>query len=499
MKRLRLVRESAATPLINSATTAPKFVGRPLRQGTLLVLCLILSIASQSDFAVRAAGHSTPQTRRRPPNILLILVDDLGREWFGSYGGEGDRTPNIDRLAASGIRFENAYATPLCTPSRHEMLTGRYPFRTGWTTHHDTPRWGGQNFDPQREVSLARVLKSAGYRTGVAGKWQVNDLRVGADILKQHGFDEHCVWVGAEADSPRSTSRYWDPLIQINNARPPLADRFGPDVLSDFIVDFMRRHKAEPFFAYYPMVLTHQPFTTTPRNKDAALRDKELFPGMVEYADHQVGRLMDSLDELGLRENTVVILTTDNGSPAGVSHRAWNREMRGGKAKLTEAGIHVPFIVSLPPSARGTSGGGGGRVTDALIDFSDVLPTLADMAGAKLPKGVTLDGRSFAALLSDGTARRRSVPQRAWIFSQYGETRVVRDKRFKLYSTGAFYDLKADPFEETDMAKSANAEAAAARRELERVLRSLPAANAVLPSTGGNVRRPRQRDNDNEQ
>lgn len=399
------------------------------------------------------------------------MADDLGKEWLSCYGSEGHKTPNLDRLAAGGIRLENVYCTPLCTPTRHVLLTGRYPFRTGWTVHHDAPRWGGQYFDWKREVTFARLLRAAGYATAVAGKWQINDLRVHPDGLYHHGFDEHCMWTGFETGNPPSAERYFDPFIVHNGKRATHAGKFGPDVFAEFLVDFMKRNKDRPFLAYYGMVLTHTPFTKTPRNLDTTAEKIALFPGMVDHTDHLVGRLVKALDDIGIRENTIVVFTTDNGTVRGVKCLANGRLVDGGKASLADRGICVPLIVNGPGLVP------GGRETDELIDFSDMLPTLVELAGAQLPIDVTLDGRSFADTL---LGRPDGRPKRDWIFSQLGERRVIRDKRFKLWSDGRFYDLAADPLEERDLAGSSDREVVAVRARLERVLNSLP-ANAKLP------------------
>lgn len=403
------------------------------------------------------------------PNILFILVDDMGQEWLSSYGGE-HKTPNIDALATGGIRFENVYATPLCTTTRHELLTGRYPFRTGWTTHHDAPRSGGQYFDPKREVTFARMLRDAGYATAIAGKWQLNDLRAQPDALEQHGFEQHCVWPGAEARNPESHARYFDPFLQINGKRGIQKDKFGPDVCREFLIEFMRRHKSQPFLAYYPMLLTHPPMTKTPRNLDTGSKADDLYPGMVDYVDFEVGQLVKALDDLKIRDNTIVIFTTDNGSPP-LSVRMKGRSVAGGKGKLTEPGICVPFIVNGPGRIL------AGETTNELIDFSDILPTLAELTGTKLPKDVTLDGRSFAGAL---TGQPRPGPQRAWIFSQYGPARVIRDKRYKLYLDGRFYDLQMDPAERFDLAESTNAPVISSFQKLQKLLKAM-APDSKLP------------------
>jgi len=417
-----------------------------------------------------ALGCSAPKR----PNIVFIMADDLGKEWLSCYGSECHQTPNIDCLAASGIRFENVYATPLCTPTRNELLTGRYPFRTGWTTHYDSPRWGGQYFDWNREITFARQLRSAGYATAIAGKWQINDLRKQPDVLNKHGFDEHCVWTGFETGNPPSGERYFDSYIQQNGQRGTRKGTFGPDIFADFVIDFIKRHKDQPFLVYYPMVLTHTPFTQTPHNLDTTATGAKLHPGMVDYVDSLVGRLLKTLDQLNLRDNTIVFFTSDNGTVSGVKCQACGKLVNGGKATLAEPGICMPFIVTGPQVPRG-------KVTDELVDFSDICPTLIDLAGAKRPQGVTLDGRSFAGCLHGQAA---SQPRRQWIYSQLGQDRVVRDKRYKLYNDGCCYDVQADLLETNDLRDSDKAEVAAARDRLSAVLKSLP-PDATLPFEPG--------------
>ena len=134
------------------------------------------------------------------PNIIFILLDDLGKEWISCYGGENIETPHIDKLASSGIKFSNVYSMPQCTPSRVCFLTGQYPFRNGWVNHWDVPRWGLGYFDWKTNPSIARVMKSAGYKTAIAGKWQINDFRIHPDALIKHGFDDFCMWTGGETD-----------------------------------------------------------------------------------------------------------------------------------------------------------------------------------------------------------------------------------------------------------------------------------------------------------
>ncbi len=368
------------------------------------------------------------------------------------------------------MRFTNVWATPLCSPTRVELLTGRYPFRTGWTVHHDSPRWGGQYFDWRREITFARMLKSAGYATAIAGKWQINDLRVQRDALQRHGFDEHCVWPGFETGNPISDSRYYDPYLQINGERRVHKGEFGPDVCSEFLIDFMRRHRDRPFLAYDSMLLVHGPNTTTPANRNAKEKGGALYPGMTAYLDDIVGREIRALDELGLRDNTIVIFLSDNGAP-GTHCRANGIEIVGGKSKLTEAGIAMPMIVYAPGRVA------PGTTSDDLVDFSDIFPTLAALCGASLPADVTIDGRSFADILAGKSPKQ---PRRSWIYSQLGPNRVIRDKQWKLWSDGKFFDAQADFLETKDLANDADPAAQAARKRLAAALDAFP-ADTVLP------------------
>jgi arylsulfatase A-like enzyme len=448
-----------------------------MRPNPRLLFCLTLALALAS-FAEAA---------ERRPNFLFILGDNVGQDWFGCYGSDEKCTPYIDRLAATGVRFEHCYVTPLCSTTRAELLTGRYGFRTGWHTHHDAAIYGGGGFDARREITWARLLQAAGYKTAIAGKWQINDLSVDTDALALSGFDEHLVWTGALLGTGNSherwqtflkagkkhelESRYWDPIVYQSGQQTTISGRFGPDVYADYLIDFIQRHREEPFIAYYATPLVHVPTVPTPLtpNKDAP--ERQQFAGMVRYLDHQVGRLVGELNTLGLRDNTIVIFTTDNGSPTRLAGMVGGKRAPGGLGALTEGGLDVPLVVNCPARVP------QGRVRQALVDCSDFLPTLLDLAGVELPRDRAIDGRSFAAQLKSDP---NPPPGRDWIFSQYATTRVIRDRRFKLYSTGAVYDLQADPLEKTNLELSSAPETAAARDRLHHALAQLP-PNTQLP------------------
>ena len=424
-----------------------------------------------------------------PPNLVLIMVDDLGPEWISSYGGEGIETPNIDKLAAGGMLFRNAYSMPQCTPTRVTLLTGQYPFRHGWTNHWDVPRWGaGCHFDPEENVSFARLLRDAGYATAIAGKWQINDFRVQPRILQRHGFDEWSVWTGGEGGNPVSNERYWDPYVYTSHAASQTyKGKFGPDIFNKFLIDFVRKNGDRPMLLYYPMALTHGPLVRTP-HEPFAETPPEKHKAMVRYTDYLVGRLVKSIDDAGIRKNTIVFFTTDNGTSRRIRGRLNGRLVVGGKARLTENGPRAPFIANGPGLVP------SGVVTDELTDFSDLFPTFCDLAGVRPPRGVQLDGKSIAKLL---LGKVEEGP-REWIAAMgFGAAvldekgvrgvddyapRVIRDKRYKIHVEAGevreLYDLARDPGESHNLMQSDQPEHISAREKLGAVLEQMPRKDA---------------------
>lgn len=429
------------------------------------------------------------------PNVVFILLDNCGQEWLGCYGSEEGCTPEIDRLAREGVRFEHCYAAPVCGPSRIMLLTGRYPFRTGFTMHHDAALYGGGGLDPKREIIWPRLLRDAGYATGIVGKWQINKLSEEPGILRQHGFDEHVVWPGeidrdkvpppeyerflaaVRAESAEETgpflrqieSRYWDPVLIRDGRRERHEGKFGPDVMQEAALDFVRRHGHRPFLLYYPMVLTHgktftEPAVPTPLNMSADRPGQAMYADMVRYADRLIGQLVRALDSLGIRERTVVFVATDNGTESSMVARRSGRSVTGALYQLTEAGGDVGLLVNCPRIIP------GGR-TIPLSDFTDIYPTVCDITGVPRPGNLVLDGLSHAPVLLGEPGAR---PPRDWILNQYAATRVVRDARFKLYSTGEFFDVTTDPEEKCNLVGSAAPDAVVARERLASLLRSLP-------------------------
>ena len=456
-------RSRQAHALTGNPASSPARGKRQLRQSTwsraLAVCGVLLAICGYPQQLSAAPEQPNPEQ----PNIIFIMVDDLGKDWISCYGAEDIQTPHIDHLAAAGMRFHNAWSMPQCTPTRVTLLTGQYPWRTGWVNHWDVPRWGVGYFDWRAYTTFASILQSAGYATAIAGKWQINDFRLEPQALAHHGFDEWCVWTGFETGNPPSRERYADPYIHTRRGSQTRPGAFGPDVYCDFLIDFLGRHRDQPTLLYFPMALTHGPLVPTPSEPDAR-RPADQFRAMVRYTDQLVGRLTRAVRRLGLEQRTILIFTTDNGTTGRLRGTIEGVRPRGGKASKFEGGVCQPLIVHGP-----------GRVpvgeTDALTDLSDWLPTFAEWAGAPLPQRLTIDGKSLAPLL----AGRANDSARDWILAMgHGPARldargvrgqddyadrVLRDKRYKVWlddapQITALYDLSEDPLERRNLLTS---------------------------------------------
>jgi arylsulfatase A-like enzyme len=405
-----------------------------------------LGVAALGQAAQVAAA---PKAAR--PNIIFILSDDYGIAGTGCYGAVY-RTPNLDTLAAAGTRFENCFSAPLCGPSRAMCMFGRYGFRTGVTDNGS-----GAAATPQKEVCIAKVLKQAGYATAVAGKWtQLRYFDTKEDGQKW-GFDEFLIWGIAEEGGGRA--RYWSPNYNQNGRYLTDAkDKFGPDLLQEFVVDFIRRHRDQPFFIYYPTPLIHGKLARTP---DSVGSKADLYADNILYMDKLVGKLVAELERLKLRENTLIVFTGDNGC---VGQQTVNgRPIDGKKGALKEGGSRVPLIVNWPGTTP------AGKLSKDLVDFSDFFPTFAEVAKADLPPGVTLDGHSFAPQILGQPGQPRD-----WVYVQLHADRYVRDAQWKLTKAGDLFDMKDAPWREIPVpSDTPDAGAKAARARLKTVLDGL--------------------------
>lgn len=403
-------------------------------------------------------------------NVILIMSDDLGYEVLGCNGGSSYETPVLDKLATKGINFTEAHVQPLCTPTRLQLMTGKYNSRN----------YIGFGLMKPDEKTFGHIMTDAGYKTLISGKWQLYSynppevepqMRNKGQKIEDAGFDEYCVWHAHHTED--KGSRYKDPVIYQNGSYlDDTKGQYGEDIFCDYILDFIDRNQEEPFFVYFPMALTHRPFEPTPdspeyekfdppTNKNLGTGknfeqvegwqdDPKYYKDMVEYHDKIVGRIIHKLDELDLSENTLVIYIGDNGTPVEVSSQMGSTSIQGGKGLPNDRGTHVPLICSMP----GTINPG---VNLDLIDSTDILATILDITKTPLNDFI-IDGQSFLPQLSGQKGNPRD-----WLYFYYDpknprrdarsnrEFKYVfaRDEKWKLYDDGKLFDLVND-LEETE-------------------------------------------------
>lgn len=429
-------------------------------------------VACRIFVAIAAILAATPVDgfADQPPNIVLFLADDLGAKELSCYGSQKHKTPNLDRLASEGVRFETFYSMPLCTPTRVALMTGQYGFHNGFLGMQD-PAFKPLPDSPKASIgnhfTHADLLKSRGYTTAQAGKWQLSGKL--PTLIHDAGFDEYRMWAydhnlpdGIRHPSHErpggNTSRYWHPsLVENGKYLPTTADDYGPDMLSQFVLDFARRNKSAPFFVYYTSLLTHGPHLETPDPQHPGQRWPAGFHSSVEYLDHIMGQLLDGLKAEGLDQNTLIIFIGDNGTGGD------------GKGTLTELGARVPCIIRGPGVQRGV-------VAKAVADLTDIMPTLAEFSGATLPQNVPFDGHSLGPVL-----RGEKASHRDWIYSHLDDGRILRDARWLLeIDKGGkgerFFDCGEcrDGSTYVNVTGSTEPEVVAARERFAKILASLP-------------------------
>ena len=383
------------------------------------------------------------------PNIIFILADDLGIDGVSCCGSDKHQTPHIDKLAASGTRFETCYAAPVCGPSRCLLMTGRYAFRTGGLGNQSW-RPGAPGAKSADENPVAKLLQQAGYATGMAGKWR----QVG-ETPRAWGFDEYIT-------DPTASGWFWQTKHQKNGAEVTEAEgSYAPDVIHAFTLDFLRRNKAQPFFFYYSMHHVHGPIQKTPDTaKDGA---PQLYEDNIHYMDKQVGSVVAELEKLGLREKTLVIFSADNGTALNFPNTVRGRMLNGKKGSLLEGGSRVPFIASWPGVTP------AGKVCQDMVSFADPHATFTELAGVKLPDGKKFDGHSFAPQL-----RGEKGTPREWAYVQLNAKWFVREPGWKMNELAELYDMSDAPFVEKPVPVAADTEASkAARQRLTAVLAEL--------------------------
>lgn len=432
------------------------YIRNMIRIATYLMIVLLFAQCKRS---------TEEKTSNAQPNIILIMADDMGYECLGVNGSTEYSTPNLDRLAAEGIRFTNCYSQPLCTPSRVKIMTGKHNFRNYEDFGYLNPK----------EITFGNLLKAAGYKTCIAGKWQLNGLNMenpgnqDTERPYQFGFDEYCLW--QLHHTRKEGERFANPLITQNGKDLPRdPDAYGPQIFTDYINDFIDRNAESPFFVYYPMALVHDPFVPTPDSPEWAdpsrryEKDTAYFADMMTYTDKLIGQIEAKLKEKGVWENTLLMFTADNGTHVSVKSDVVGGTVWGAKGKTINTGNHVPFIATWPNQIKQS------KVFEGMIDFADFLPTLAEIANIN-PESFFTDGQSFLSILSGVSEKTKDQ-----VFIHYsprwgrrGHNRWVMNEEYKLYQDGRFIRTSVDPLEEQPL-KRLNEEERSLRRTFEELL-----------------------------
>ena len=405
------------------------------------------------------------QKFKKRPNIVVILTDDVGFEEYGIYKvkkGEKSNTPIVDRLGEEGVAFKTAYAQSICGPSRAMLYSGTYAATNGAydnKVYYDPTKKGN---DKDKYANFIRVLHDAGYKTAVSGKWHnpiggtlgVDNALLGVDQYMVYNSQPQSVkkitgdvltpdenWEIAAISKQPILSRYWKPAyVKDGKVLKTSMKDYGPDLLSDYICDFIKDNakSEQPFLAFYPMVLAHSSHCVTPIDvaegmeksnkhyKHSSEIGTKIFKNQIKYADNLVEKILKTLKEQEIEDNTIVIFTSDNGTTSSA------------KSKGVEYGVHIPFMVKGPGiKKRG--------LTDELIDFSDVLPTLAEFAGTTVPSKYKVDGKSVVPFLTGKSDKTKET-----IYAQPGLASIVRTKEYLLEAVCPLFDHPKGRFYKTN-------------------------------------------------
>ncbi|MEX2300645.1 MAG: arylsulfatase [Bryobacterales bacterium] len=436
--------------------------------------------------ALAACGGSGGDPATSRPNIILIMTDDQGWAQVGWHGNDVIETPNLDRLASQSVELTRFYVSPVCAPTRASLMTGRYNYRTGVV---DT--YLGRAMMHSEEVTLAEMLRSAHYRTGIFGKWHLGDTYPMRP--QDQGFDEVLVHngggIGQPSDPPGNS--YFDPMLR-HNGQEKRYQGYCTDIFFDQALAFIESASEQPFFAYIPTNAPHSPYDVPDSYREPytakGLDDKDArIYGMIANIDHNVGRLLQRLDEKGLADNTILIFMTDNGPTT----QHFTAGLRDQKASVYEGGIRAPFLLRWPGRFEPKS-------VDSLAAHIDLSPTLLEATSVTPPPDVKFDGVSLMPALS-GDGEQASPGRTIYIQSHRGnEPQLYRafaaiTQRFKLVQPLAFgqpmpedavfelYDLAADPGEATNVASEHPEEAAKLKQSYEQWFRDVSSTRGYDP------------------
>jgi arylsulfatase A-like enzyme len=429
--------------------------------------------------------------KKKRPNVVLVLTDDQGYGDLGCHGNPDIRTPRLDGFFGESVRFTNFFSCPLCAPTRASLLTGRYNYRTNVV---DT--WVGLAMMSPDERTIAELLRGAGYRTGIFGKWHLGDhfpLRP-----QEQGFEECLVHKGAGMGGRSNPpgNLYYDPVLFHNEVEKEYKG-YCTDIFFDAALAFIEAHAAEPFFVYLPTNVPHVPLEIAadevlPYTQAGLDETTARHYAMLANLDTNFGRLLDALERLGLAEDTIVIFMSDNGPAYG---NRYNAGLRDHKGSVYDGGIKVPFFVRWPDRVR------GGRDVDRIAAAIDVLPTVLDLCGASRPREVRLDGVSLSPLVLGSGGP--DGPDRTLFFQQCRPDRdgidaprlfahcAARGQRYKIVMTARppserfsravpfeeteLYDMIADPGERSDLSSRYPEIVRRMREEYERWFRDVTA------------------------
>jgi arylsulfatase A-like enzyme len=398
---------------------------------------LILSFVA---LTIAVSGFCS-ETKNRHPNIILILTDDQGWGDLSISGNKNIETPNIDRLAETGVTFERFYVSPVCSPTRAELLTGRCHLRGGvYSTSA-----GGERLDPD-EITIGDYLKNAGYATAAYGKWH-NGMQPPYHP-NARGFDDFYGFCSGH------WGNYFSPMLE-HNGEIVTGNGFVVDDFTDHGMAFMEQNKHKPFFLYMAYNTPHSPMQVPDRwwnkfeNKELEMLHSEpekedinftrAALAMCENIDWNVGRIMGKVEELGLAENTIIIYLSDNGPNSW----RWNGGMKGRKGSTDEGGVRVPMFIKWEGILQ------HGKKIDQIAGAIDLLPTLADLTGINFQPKKPLDGISLKPLL---TINNPDWKDRIY-FSHWGKRTSVRSQRFRLDNEGSLFDMENDPEQHEDVSK----------------------------------------------
>ncbi len=403
----------------------------------------------------------------KKPNIIFIMADDLGYGELGSYGQKKIKTPNIDKLASEGMKFTNYYAgAPVCAPSRCVLLTGKHSGHAVVRDNYKVGSWDsymGQYPLPSEEITISEMLKKAGYKTGVFGKWGLGRVKSSGNPLKQ-GFDRFFGY-NCQRHAHNLYPRYLidneKKVYLKGNTRGLTGEQYAPQLIANEALKFVKENKNNPFFLYYATVLPHLPlqapekFVKMYKGKweDPPYKGRSYLPNpnpratyaaMITFLDYQVGRLVKLLDKLGIADNTIIFFTSDNGTTylkKQVDYEFFKSlgPLRGYKGFVYEGGIRVPMIVRWPGKIKPST------LTHKPFAHYDIMATLAEVAGVSAPKNT--GGISFLPILTGREKEQKNHEYLFWDFAGYGGQIAVRMGKWK----GIKKNLRKNPDAPTEL------------------------------------------------